>query len=393
MSEKSSKDNDFKVVQEWTPLQLAEMKTGRGLGQIRRARGVSGRKRFAVKGQSACYHVMSRTVNGEFLFGRLEKEAFRRMMWRMARFAGVEILTYAMMDNHFHILLKVPEQKKWLKRFDGKNVQEQGGREGEEKLLEHLSIVYSKAYLAQLRREIFELRKQGYEKEIQELLQRYKDRFCDLSLFVKELKERFSRWYNKQHSRRGTLWMDRFKSVVVESGEALETMAAYIDLNPVRAKLVKDPKDYEWSGYGEAVRGSRRARRGLCKVVEVAQDAWGKRGAPAYRCWLYHDGIERLETRLVGRENGERKLKTVVKKEGIATTEVEAVKKREGRLTRREMLGVRVRAFTTGVAVGSEDFVKGISLLYQEKFKRTKSRRGKQLESKSGGLYLMKDGW
>ncbi len=39
-----------------------------------------------------------------------------------------------------------------------------------------------------------------------------------------ELKERFSRWYNKHHSRRGTLWMERFRSVLVEDGEALRTM-------------------------------------------------------------------------------------------------------------------------------------------------------------------------
>ncbi|MFT6242586.1 MAG: hypothetical protein ACJAQT_004696, partial [Akkermansiaceae bacterium] len=36
----------------------------------------------------ACFHVMSRTVNGEFLFGPTEKEAFRRMMWRMSQFSG-----------------------------------------------------------------------------------------------------------------------------------------------------------------------------------------------------------------------------------------------------------------------------------------------------------------
>ena len=382
MNEKPSKQKDLESVREWTPLQLAEMKTGRNLAQIRRAKGVSGRKRFAVKGRSACYHVMSRTVSGEHFFGRLEKEAFRRMMWRMARFAGVEILTYAVMGNHFHILLKVPEQEKWLKRFDGEG--------GEERLLEHLSIVYSKAYLRQLRREISGLRDRGFEKDVQELLQRFKDRFCDLSLFVKELKERFSRWYNKQNDRRGTLWMDRFKSVVVENGEALETMAAYIDLNPVRADLVKDPKDYEWSGYGEAVRGSRRAKRGLCKVVGVAQDAWEERGAPAYRCWLYGDGVERLETRLVEGEKGERELKVVVAKKGIPREEVEAVKKREGRLTRREMLDVRVRAFATGVAVGSEDFVKGMAALYQKKFRRVKRRSGKRLDEKGGGIFTLR---
>jgi hypothetical protein len=62
--------------------------------------------------------------------------------------------------------------------------------------------------------------------------------------------------------------MDRFKSVMVEGrGEPLHTMAAYIDLNPVRAGLVEDPKDYRWCGYGEAMGGSRRAQRGLARVT------------------------------------------------------------------------------------------------------------------------------
>jgi len=54
---------------------------------------------------------MSRSINSEFLFGSTEKEAFRRMMWRMSAFSGVEVLTYVVMDNHFHILAKVPDRE------------------------------------------------------------------------------------------------------------------------------------------------------------------------------------------------------------------------------------------------------------------------------------------
>lgn len=100
------------------------------------------------------------------------------------------------------------------------------------------------------------------EKGIDDLYEKkmsgYLDRLCSLKLFMKELKERFSRWFNKRHGRRGTLWRDRYRSVLVEDGEALQTMAAYLDLNPLRAGLVSDPKDYRWCGYAETMAGSRR---------------------------------------------------------------------------------------------------------------------------------------
>ena len=88
---------------------------------------------------------------------------------------------------------------------------------------------------------------------------------------MKSLLERFTKWFNRTHSRSGTLWEDRFKSMIVESGVAARTMAAYIDLNPVRAGMVKDPADYRWSSYGEAVGGGKKgngkkAREGLLRA-------------------------------------------------------------------------------------------------------------------------------
>ena len=92
----------------------------------------------------------------------------------------------------------------------------------------------------------------------EEIRSRYTGRMHDLGGFMKSLLERFTKWFNRTHSRSGTLWGDRFKSVIVESGVAARTMAAYIDLNPVRAGMVQDPADYRWSSYGEAVVGGKK---------------------------------------------------------------------------------------------------------------------------------------
>ena len=54
------------------------------------------------------YHVISRIAGQQFLVDDQEKDALMRLMFNAAVFSGVEILTFALMDNHFHILLKVP---------------------------------------------------------------------------------------------------------------------------------------------------------------------------------------------------------------------------------------------------------------------------------------------
>ena len=210
---------------------------------------------------SYCYHAMSRTAGGIKLFGDIEKEALRKIFRKMSRFTGVKILTWAAMDNHFHLLLKVPEKAGFLKKFEEDAVDKDGEViTGEERLLKHLRKLYSEKYVEQMRREIAAMREKGMEENITQFLNKYKRRFCDLSLFMKEVKERFSRWYNQNHDWKGAVWMNRFKSVMVEDGNALRTMSAYIDLNAVRAGIVEDPKDYRWCGYAEAVAGSKVAR-------------------------------------------------------------------------------------------------------------------------------------
>jgi putative transposase len=95
-------------------------------------------------------------------------------------------------------------------------------------------------------------------------------RMNDLSEFMHELKQRFTEWYNATHGRKGggTFWSDRFKSVLVEGRcKPLSTVAAYIDLNPVRAGMVEDPKDYRWCGYAAGLSGVGLARDGIREVV------------------------------------------------------------------------------------------------------------------------------
>ncbi|MFP4492422.1 MAG: transposase, partial [Puniceicoccaceae bacterium] len=59
------------------------------------------------EGTKAFYHLMSRTVNGERWFGVREKEYLRKLIWQVAEFSGIRVITYAVMDNHFHVFAEV----------------------------------------------------------------------------------------------------------------------------------------------------------------------------------------------------------------------------------------------------------------------------------------------
>ena len=357
-----------------TDLEKVDCKTGHMGGKSGRiCRSWSGGRRRILGGEADdyCYHVMSRTTGGDFLFGAEEKEALRKIMWRMANFCGVKLLTYCVMDNHFHMLVRVPSQQAFLRRFEDRVGEDQGA--GEERLLDHLSILYSKSYVQHMREEIAWMREQGMEEDVAKFLQKYKNRFFEGSLGVKQWKERVSRGFNKKHSRRGTLWMDRFKSVLVENGEALQTMAAYIDLNPVRAGLVQDPKDYRWCGYAESVGGSKRARRGLCRVMGKPLDSWAENGS-WYRCWLMTDG-EEVE------ENKQYQVKT---RKGISASKVKKELGRGGTLPNATRLRSRVKYFTAGLALGSREFVNGLFEENRGKFGPKRKQGAKPLGRERG---------
>jgi hypothetical protein len=160
----------------------------------------------------------------------------------------------------------------------------------------------------------------------------------DVSGFMKLVKQRFSIWYNRHHERVGTLWCERFKSVLIEPrGRAVEAVSVYIDLNAVRAGLVKDPKDYRFCGYAEALGGRVRARQGLMAVVGQAE--WAK-AQMAYRLMLFGRGA--------------------AAREGAACLDADrqrAVVHAEGELPPAVSLGCRLRYLSEGAVLGTREYV------------------------------------
>lgn len=271
--------------------------------------------------EEAYYHCISRIAGGEWLLGDREKEVLRRQLWEVAEYCGLEIVTYVLMSNHYHILAKVPIRRhlsdaELLRRFHALN----GNRKpAQERQLQAVEI---------------DMKVDG------ELAQRWREKqlrqMFDISQFNKLLKQRFTIWYNATHERYGTLWAARFKSVLVERGEALMRVAAYVDGNAPRAKMVNDPKDYRFCGYAEAVAGNAKARYGL---GEALGGDWNTK-AEVYRSWV----IMLLSDSREGKAQAVPEL-------------VEEVRKTGGKLPMHVVLKCRIRYFTDGVILGSKAYV------------------------------------
>jgi hypothetical protein len=119
-------------------------------------------------------------------------------------------IAIVLMSNHFHLLCEVPEPRTL----------------SEAEVLERVEAGYGPTRRQVLQEELARYRRQpDGDPQVQPLLDRYRRRMYDISVFIKELKGRFAQWYNQRHDRYGVLWAERFKSVLLEGGEALAAVA------------------------------------------------------------------------------------------------------------------------------------------------------------------------
>ena len=334
-------------------------------------------------GKPNFYHVLSRVVERRFAFGPEEKEKFRALMRLQEKFTGCRVVSYCLMCNHFHLLLEVPPMA-------------EGGL-SDETLLKRLSAIYSEAFVAGVAKELADVRAAVYATEggldvaLAAIHTRFTYRMQDLGEFMKGLLQRFTQWFNRVHSRTGRLWEDRFKSLIVEDGVAAKTISAYIDLNPVRAGMVKDPADYRWSSYGEAIGGGSKgngktARAGLVRALRAHQgmvadaNLWASGVAQEYRKLLMTGAVERTEEG-VGRDG---KAVTRIVRKGIYKEEEERQRSRDGEIPLGKMLRCRIRYFTDGAVIGSRGFVNEAFGNARERFGGKRKNGARKLKGAAG---------
>ena len=341
-----------------------------------------------------CYvHLINRTVNREFLFGRTEKEFFVELMRRVEAFTGCTVLTFVIMSNHYHILLA----ENGMPEID------------DDELLARMEALYGAEHTTfkEHKEWLLMCREAGMDHAAEELRQKYLARMHNVAGFMHCLNQRFAEYINRTKNRTGHVWGDRYKRVDVEQdSDALSAMACYIDMNPVRAGLEEDPAMYRWSGYGAASGGVEQAQAGLVRLYEVdstralgsgkakpipenserpENDAAGavaaeagdgaaalagrwKNVAARYRMLVFETGVRKSD--LTGRTT----------RPGFSREQIQDVLDRVGLLTMAQFLRCRSSYFSSSVAFGSQKFIEEIEPMLTKQFGFKNNREPQSIE-------------
>ena len=285
------------------------------------------RPRVKVEGEGF-YHVVSRIAGKHFLLDETEKSILLGMIRGAAAFSGVDVYTYAVMSNHFHLLVRVPRKR------------EVSNQELEKRML----ALYGPAKFHAVLKKWASWTKRHQEDRVEEEKGRMRARMYDLSQFCKTFKEAYTQDYNRRHKNTGSIWEGRFRSILLEgSFRAMTTVAGYIHLNPVRAAIVERAEDSKWTGYGAGFRGDALAQAGLRALVSriygTKDSTWEQAAAVC------------TET-----INGRVSSRTATPLDDTVETDESGRPVRAGSL--QALLRHRAAGFVKGIALGGEAFVR-----------------------------------
>jgi REP element-mobilizing transposase RayT len=199
------------------------------------------------------YHVISRCVRRAFLCGEdtlTGRNYEHRRGWiveRLEQLAGVfaiDVAAYAVMSNHAHLVVRVDAERaqewsqeevlrRWTRLYVGPELVQRYVRDGEAGLCAaQLDAVHGWA-------------------------ETYRSRLADLSWFMRVLNQSIARMANAEDQVTGRFWEGRFRSHALLDEAAVLTAMAYVDLNPIRARLATVPEDSAFTSIAERLKAAR----------------------------------------------------------------------------------------------------------------------------------------
>jgi REP element-mobilizing transposase RayT len=177
------------------------------------------------------YHCISRCVRRAFLWGEdslTGKSYEHRKGWvidRLRELSGVfaiEVCAYAIMSNHYHLVLRVDQQRAESWSTDEVIAQWQK--------LHKLPLLVTRYVRG-------ETTTRAENSAVDKLAQSWRERLIDISWFMRSLNEHLARRANEEDRCTGRFWEGRFKSQALLDEAAVLTCMSYVDLNPIRAKM------------------------------------------------------------------------------------------------------------------------------------------------------------
>jgi REP element-mobilizing transposase RayT len=267
--------------------------------------------RFVSKYETSVYHVISRTALPGLPIEDTDKDRLLYLIKYYSSIFFVDVLGFAIMGNHLHLVCRTyPE-----------------------------SEVSDEDVIAR-----YKIYRGEDERPFKDDIDYYRRRWTSLSEYVKDIKQEFTRYYNRKHCRRGYFWGERFKSLIVEEGHTLVNLLVYVDLNAIRAGIVKKPEDYRWCSLGYHVQTGNKED---LLDVDFGLKEWNefdeKEIVRKYREFVY-------ETGAVNAGRGAVIDPKIVKQE----------RKKKYELTRQDRFLYRSRYFTDAGIIGSKEFVKSM---------------------------------
>lgn len=254
--------------------------------------------RLTTPEQETHYHLTSRVCGPLDWFpfhDPVAAQAFLRILFHYASVYCCQLLDYNLMGNHFHLIVLFQAFMRLSRR----------------ELQRRAALLYPR---------------KADRPQTAAQWRRFHRRLFSVSAFMHDVKQQMSTWYNKHYNRRGPLFAERFRSVILADQQALLDCMLYVDLNPVRAGLVEKPEDWQWSALAKRSQGNEDNLMPLQKIFRGRKDADAE-----YRARLYwRAGLE------VNQENLDRIIEQEQRR-GFQGGEYQQ----------------RIAAFSRGVALGS----------------------------------------